>query len=394
MRFSACAFLAMITAAVLASPALAAPYKPASDAQVLERLPFKPSDPIVRELAQMRGELQRDPRNQAVAVRLAQRYYGLVAEEGDPRYLGYAQAALAPWWDMPTPPTDVQLVRARLRQFQHDFEGALSDLGQIIQREPQYAQARLLRAIIHIVQARYDEARTDCQALRGGAELLSLGCEAAIDGLTGKAGPADARLQAALNARPAASNDEKLWLLERLAELAQVRGLPALAEERLKQALKLGNSDTFLLAAYTDLLLEQNRPAEVVALLKDKVRSDGLLLRLVFAEHSLKAPAAAEHEAALAARYAAAQLRGDTVHQQEEARFELRTRRDPKKALALAQENWKVQREPRDARIFLEAAIASKNAAAAQPVLDWLKASGIEDPTLRQLGAQLKGGAP
>ena len=341
----------------------------------------------------MRSELGRNPQNREVAVRLALRYYGLVAEEGDPRYLGYAQAALAPWWDAPTPPADVQLVRARMRQFLHDFPGALSDLDAIIGREPQNTQARLLRAIIQIVGARYDLARTDCQALRGGAELLGLGCEATIDGLTGKAAPAYARLQAALDARPTASNDEKLWVLERLAELAQRRGQSAVAEAHLKAALKLGNSDTFLLAAYTDLLLEQNRPAEVVALLKDKVRSDGLLLRLVFAENSLKSAGAAEHEAALAARYAAAQLRGDTVHQQEEARFELRTRRDAKKALFLAQENWKVQREPRDARVFLEAAIAMKDAAAAQPVLKWLEESGIEDPELIRLGQQLKGGA-
>ncbi len=24
--------------------------------------------------------------------------------QGDPRYVGYAQAALKPWWDLPEPP--------------------------------------------------------------------------------------------------------------------------------------------------------------------------------------------------------------------------------------------------------------------------------------------------
>ena len=32
------------------------------------------------------------------ALRLARRYYAEPAAEGDPRYLGYAQAALGPWW--------------------------------------------------------------------------------------------------------------------------------------------------------------------------------------------------------------------------------------------------------------------------------------------------------
>ena len=56
---------------------------------------------------------------------------------------------------------------------------------------------------------------------------------------------------------------------------------------------------------------------------------------------------------------AAAEMRGDTVHQQEEARFALHIKNDAKNALRLAGENWKVQREPRDAQIFLEAALAA-----------------------------------
>jgi hypothetical protein len=112
----------------------------------------------------------------------------------------------------------------------------------------------------------------------------------------------------------------------------------------------------------------------------------------VFAEHALNMPEAKESEASLAARYAAAQLRGDTVHQQEEARFALVIQRNPQKALKLAQENWKVQLEPRDARIFLEAALAVNDANAAQPVLQWLNDSHIEDRYLTGLAQQLTGG--
>ena len=65
-------------------------------------------------------------------------------------------------------------------------------------------------------------------------------------------------------------------------------------------------------------------------------------------------------------------------------------RNKPKRALALAQENWKVQLEPRDARIFLEAALALKDAAAAQPVLRWLDESHIEDRVLSTLAQQIR----
>lgn len=381
----------LVLTSIAVGTAIAAPYLPKSDAQLLEKLPFKPNDPIAREMAQLRAALQREPRNLEVAVSLARRYYGLVAEEGDPRYLGYAQAALGPWWDLPEPPIPVQILRASLAQFRHDFAGSLSDLGKVLVRDPRQGAARALRATIHIVQARYAEGRADCEALHGvTSELIAIGCEAMVDGLTGKAAAAYDRLNAALLANPNASPDEKLWVLLRLAEMSQRLGRMPAAEAHFKQALSLGITDTFLLAAYADFLLLQNRPVEVEAMLKDKIRSDTLLLRLVLAQHILKLPGAAGSEATLAARYAAAQLRGDTVHQQEEAQFELKVRKNPRAALILAQENWKVQLEPRDASIYLEAALALKDPSAAQPVLRWLDESHIEDRILTSLAQQLK----
>jgi hypothetical protein len=56
----------------------------------------------------------------------------------------------------------------------------------------------------------------------------------------------------------------------------------------------------------------------------------------------------------------------------------------------LAQENWKVQLEPRDARIFLESALTAKDPAAAKPVLQWFDDSHIEDSYLINLAQQLQ----
>lgn len=385
--------LSLLLLAAAAVPTQAAPHVPHSDSVVLERLPFKPNDPVARELAQWRAELKRDPRNLDVAVALSKRYYGMVSEEGDPRYLGYAQAALAPWWNMPTPPVEVQMLRASMRQFRHDFAGAVSDLTQVIEREPRHRQALILRAIIHIVQARYAPARSDCRALQeAGDALIGAGCEAMVDGLTGKAAKGYAVLRDALAGTPGVTPSQRLWVEIRLAELAQRLDQPAVAESHFKQALSLGISDTFLLAAYADLLLELKRPAEVVALLKDKSKSDVLLLRLMLAERALNVPTAGNRESALAARYAAARMRGESVHQQEEARFALQVQGDPQRALSLASENWKLQREPRDAQVYLEAAVATRNRSAALPVLQWLEESGIEDRYLASLGRQLKAG--
>ncbi|HYC42935.1 MAG TPA: hypothetical protein VEB70_08110 [Noviherbaspirillum sp.] len=385
-------FTALLALSSWTTLADAVPYLPKSDEHVLERLPFKPNDPVARELSQLRATLRRDPHNLEAAVTLANRYYGMVGEEGDPRYLGYAQAALAPWWDLPAPPVAVQVLRASIRQYRHDFAGAVDDLGQVLERDPRNVRALALRAVIHIVQARYAQARIDCQALReAGSPLVGFGCESMVDGLTGKAVPAHAALNTAVRRSVDIAPHDMLWLQIRLAELAQRHGRDDVAESHFRQAMALGIPDTFLLAAYSDLLLDKKRYPEVVALLRDKARSDVLLLRLVLAERALALPTAKERQAVLAARYAASQMRGETVHQQEEARFELEIRNDAKKALALAQENWKVQREPRDARIFLEAARAMKDPISAQPVLQWLEESGIEDAYLIDLGRQLKG---
>ena len=119
-------------------------------------------------------------------------------------------------------------------------------------------------------------------------------------------------------------------------------------------------------------------------------RSDILLLRLALAERALGSPSAAAHAEALANRFADATLRGDRLHLQEEARFELQLRHDAARALELALENWREQREPRDARALMEAALAARRPDAAQPALEWMRRTGYEETRYRALVEQLR----
>jgi hypothetical protein len=198
-------------------------------------------------------------------------------------------------------------------------------------------------------------------------------------------------LRSALQQAAAAPPPERLWALTRLAEIEERRGDHAAAEAAFRQALDLGLTDGYLLAAYSDFLLDRGRPREVLALLKDKTRSDLLLLRLALASKALDDPALKAWEGDLAARFDAARLRGDTVHQKEEARFALGVQGQAARALALAQENFAVQREPADARTLLEAALAAGQPAAAAPALKWMADSGVESVVLRALANKLKG---
>ncbi len=59
-------------------------------------------------------------------------------------------------------------------------------------------------------------------------------------------------------------------------------------------------------------------------------------------------------------------------------------------ALVLALDNWRLQREPRDARVLLQAALAARSPAAAVPVLAWFDGNRVEDVVLADLVRRVK----
>ncbi len=87
----------------------------------------------------------------------------------------------------------------------------------------------------------------------------------------------------------------------------------------------------------------------------------------------------------LSERFKASRLRGDRIHLREEARFTLHLLSAPEAGLKLAQENWRVQKEPADVRILLEAALAARDAAVVDEVKEWLGNSRLEDVQLSRL---------
>jgi Tfp pilus assembly protein PilF len=319
-------------------------------------------------------------------VELAQHYFDLAMARGDPRFVGYADALVARFSEPLSAP--LLLVRGTLRQYRHDFDGALDDYAKALREDPDLAGAQAWRGAIFLVTADYTSAERECAALRQlQRAVLAGGCTGLVLAYTGQTEKAYKTLQTALMA---ASNDEhRLWLHTRLAEVSVWAGQPALAERHFRRALALGRDDGYLLAAWSDFLLDQDRPAEVVSQLARWESSDGLLLRLTEAESRIKLPTATAHQQALADRFAAAKLRGDTTHRAEEARFHLRLLGDAPGALTLARANYQVQKEPRDARILLEAALAVQDSGAARAALDWLHTTSFEDPRLRQFGQQL-----
>jgi len=133
-----------------------------------------------------------------------------------------------------------------------------------------------------------------------------------------------------------------------------------------------------------------NRGEEVPRLLLSHTRIDALLLRLAIAETLRGVPSAAAHSAELTRRFDEARLRQSTLHQREEARFELAVRKRPERALQLSLENFGVQREVWDIRIALEAALACAKPDSVKHVIAFVKEAGLEEPAIARLVRSLE----
>jgi len=366
-------------------PAQPIPRTPVDDTTVIEKLPFHASDSRARELEALRAKARNAPNDSQAAVALAQAYFGMAQARGDPRYVGYADAILSPFESHPS--SDLLVMRGVLRQYRHDFDEALVDFAAALAQDPERADALAWRGAIYLVLAQYENASHECAALlRLQRPVLWGGCTGLLQAYTGQLSKAYATLQRALTL--ARYDDQRLWLLTRLGEVSAWLGQNAQAEGYYREALALGQDDGYLLAAWADFLLDNKRPEEVRQLLATWEASDPLLLRLAEAETLLQTASSKAHIQVLEDRFAAAKLRGDTTHRAEEARFQLRLRKNLTLAVQLASANYRIQKEPRDLRVLLEAALAARDTEAAQPALDWLLRTGFSDGRIQALATQ------
>lgn len=362
--------------------------------QTLPRLEGTDRDRI-RALA---AALDEDPRNLSAATALATHYSELNGATGEPRYLGYAQAVLGPWWNVPGPPLEAWLLRARIEQRLHRFAAAQADLEALLRVHPDSVEAALLLSTVAIVRGDYDAARTACGrvAFRATA-LVAAACGANLAPYAGESERGLEALSRVLESHGTAASGLGVWALTLGAELAVGIGEPDTADGyyRRAQAMadQLGATDLYLLGSYADHLIDQRRPGEAARLLAEAPPSDPLLIRLAVARAAEDPARGRRLQDLLEQRMRALQSREDDTHAREQAWFHLHVRHDAQVALRHAQRNWQVQHEMRDARLLLEAALAAERPEAAGPVLDWMNARRIDHAWLNDLARRLRAGA-
>lgn len=379
---------------ILGVDAYSAPYVPRSDAEVLAQVPTR-LDPEARTLAALRQQLGKAPQDLEAAISYAEEALKIGHARSDPRYYGYAEAALGPWWATDDAPQRVLVLRATIHQFFHAFDAARTDLDRALTRNPGDSRARLIRATVLQVQGYPDKALADCEQLGPQVEaLISTTCASSASSLMGRAKRADALLGFVLDQSKPNATDARLWAETLRAEIAERLGRTSDAQAAYSRALAtmdaLGVTDAYLLAAWADFSIRQGQGNVVIERLKALTDIDNLLLRLTLAEHAAGGhdETFAQHKNMLDARFVAARQRGDAVHLREEAMYQLHLNSNPSSALSLAQQNWKTQREPIDALVLVEASQATHQPDAALPVREWMHDTGIEDERLRDaLGA-------
>jgi uncharacterized protein (TIGR02996 family) len=287
-------------------------------------------------------------------------------------------------------------MRARILQFRHDFSGALIQLEAALRADQFNPDAWLLFASISQVQGNLRAARGACLKLIPMADpLVDATCAASTAALAGNTTDAEQLLQKALNEASAASPSERTWAWTTLAEMRAHADDSDGAAAAFAQALRVSPDDVYARAAYADLLLDSGDVRKAREILGDDPNSaDALLLRAAIAAQRDSGADAGALRDNLAQRFVEARARGDDTHLREQARFALEVEHDASKALDLAERNFKVQREPADARILLEAAISAGDERAARPAVDWLEQTGMRSPRLNKLArAAAKGQA-
>jgi len=305
------------------------------------------------------------------------------AQTGDARLAARADALLTRL-PMHTKDPDVLLARAFSAQHRHDFAAAAPLLDAVIARSPRNAAARLSRAQLQLVRGRLDLARADCTALALGIDAGSgLLCVGMLSLRRGDYAAAASALEHWLQDNAATDETRRYALLMR-AEVAARAG-DRDAETWFRRALAPAPDDVRTLTAYARHLRSVGRDREVVSLLATQTGHEGLQLQRTLAACRLAPSGAAPLVAAQERRFAAARAAGSPPELRDEAEFLLVARHAPGAALALAQANFRTQRDYEDVALLQRAAVAARRTDVLQPLRSWAAAQHLPLPPVPEV---------
>jgi Tfp pilus assembly protein PilF len=332
-----------------------------------------------------------NPKDLNASLAYARAVFTLGMTEGDLRWFGSAKAALAPWWQATDLPADAYFLRGLVKQGFHDFGAGLQDIDKAIAREPQRPEFWSWRFALHLLLADMDAARRDSEDIARlfGPQEASV-YRAVLLYRSGQPQPAIDLLQGlvgAANFQDASSQD---WLGFHLGEALRVAGQPERAIAVWEKQLKANPQSHLLRLSLAELLNQQAQHRQAQKIAVTEAPSDALLMQSLLASRGLKDGNEARLAAQLDARFTSQAQRQESLIERPRLIYLIAYGKDPAAGLALSIDNWKLQKEPPDAVLFAQAALALNQPRAAEPVVAWAEQSAYTDPQLKPLIAQLK----
>ena len=378
-----------------ASPLLAQDrFQPAASAVVLP-VSVHAGGGSAASLRELDKAWRAQPRDLTTAMAYARAVFILGLKEGDLRWYGSAKAAMAPWWSSTDLPAQAFFVRGLIKQGFHDFKAGLQDINQAVALEPQRAEFWSWRFALHLLLADMGAARQDASEIDKlfGPEEAQV-YRAVWMYRSGQALPAVGLLKASLRLPRFQDASSQDWLGFHLGEAHRVAGQSEAAVAVWSARLKANPEAHLLRLSLADVLNQQGRHAraKTVAMAKQSTSAltDALLMQALLANRGLKEADEKRLASLMDARLKSQALRQETLIERPKLIYQIAYGQDMAAGLALSQENWQLQKEPPDAVLFAQAALALGRARVAEPVVKWAEQTGYTDPQLAPLIAQLK----
>ena len=359
------------------------------DSAVLFRLDsqFNKADGLQQAIEAWRA----NPQDISTATSAAKTAFLAALRHGDLRWLGTAKAMLDPWWVKPDLPSDTFFVRALVRQGMHDFGGALNDLNAAISADANQSQFWAWRFAVYMVRSEIAKASAECQAIGerfGAAEKES--CSAVLLYRTGKPELAIEKFNELARHPDYQGENAQEWLAFHQGEARRVAGDVQAANKVWQSYLKQGRAAHGIQVALIDSLINVGDFASALRLNMGPQRSDALLVSAIQAAQALNNGQDAVLRADIEQRLMQRELRGESLNERPFVKYYLYVRQDPRKALEMAKESWKTEREPADALLFAQAALRSGEPLQAASLLQWQTETGYKEPEFDRLLGQIK----
>lgn len=331
------------------------------------------------------------PQDLSVSVEYARTVFQMGLAEGDLRWFGAAKAAMLPWWKNEDLPADAFFMRGLVKQGFHDFAGGLADINKAIDLNPQKAEFWSWRFALHLLQTDLVAASQDCESIdRLFGQDESKVYRAILMYRTGKPQAAIDALNTLVGSPNFQSASSQEWLALHLGEAYRVAGQTELAVAVWKRQLNISPKSHIIKLSLAELWVQQGQYLQVKQMSGSAAPTDALLMQSILAYKGLKDPAEKDLAALLKSRLNAQSLRQESLIERPQLIYLIDYANDPAAGLRLSIDNWKIQQEPRDAVLFLKAALALQQAQAAQPVMAWLDKTNYSDPQINALRVRLK----